>query len=49
MLVPPGPVVVFGASSFPFAYSTAGGDRVLSGLPGRFASRTGAMIYCRKN
>ena len=25
-LVPLGPVVVFGASNFPFAYSTAGGD-----------------------
>lgn len=26
MLVPVGPVVVFGASNFPFAFSTAGGD-----------------------
>lgn len=26
MLIPMGPVVVFGASNFPFAYSTAGGD-----------------------
>jgi len=26
MLVPLGPVAVFGASNFPFAYSTAGGD-----------------------
>lgn len=26
MMVPVGPVVVFGASNFPFAYSTAGGD-----------------------
>jgi 2,5-dioxopentanoate dehydrogenase len=26
MLVPLGPVVVFGSSNFPFAYSTAGGD-----------------------
>ena len=26
MLVPLGPMVVFGASNFPFAYSTAGGD-----------------------
>ncbi len=26
MLVPLGPVVIFGASNFPFAYSTAGGD-----------------------
>ena len=26
MLVPVGPVIVFGASNFPFAFSTAGGD-----------------------
>ena len=26
MMVPLGPVVVFGAANFPFAYSTAGGD-----------------------
>lgn len=26
MLIPLGPVVIFGASNFPFAYSTAGGD-----------------------
>ncbi len=26
MLIPMGPVVVFGASNFPYAYSTAGGD-----------------------
>src|SRR6185312_12756104 len=26
MLIPLGPVVVFGSSNFPFAYSTAGGD-----------------------
>src|ERR1043165_9701625 len=26
MLIPMGPVVVFGACNFPFAYSTAGGD-----------------------
>lgn len=26
MLIPVGPVVVFGASNFPYAYSTAGGD-----------------------
>ncbi len=26
MLVPSGPVIVFGASNFPFAFSTAGGD-----------------------
>ena len=26
MLIPMGPVIVFGASNFPFAYSTAGGD-----------------------
>src|ERR1044071_783382 len=25
-MIPLGPVVVFGASNFPFAYSTAGGD-----------------------
>ena len=30
MLVPLGPVVVFGASNFPFAYSTAGGDTACS-------------------
>ncbi|MBS1663434.1 MAG: aldehyde dehydrogenase (NADP(+)) [Bacteroidetes bacterium] len=28
MLMPVGPVVVFGASNFPFAFSTAGGDTV---------------------
>jgi len=28
MMVPVGPVVVFGASNFPFAFSTAGGDTV---------------------
>jgi NADP-dependent aldehyde dehydrogenase len=28
MLIPIGPVVVFGASNFPLAYSTAGGDTV---------------------
>src|SRR5687768_10432923 len=26
MLIPIGPIVVFGAANFPFAYSTAGGD-----------------------
>lgn len=26
MLIPIGPIIVFGASNFPFAYSTAGGD-----------------------
>src|ERR1043165_5586533 len=26
MLIPVGPVIVFGSSNFPFAYSTAGGD-----------------------
>ena len=26
MMIPLGPVVVFGASNFPLAYSTAGGD-----------------------
>jgi NADP-dependent aldehyde dehydrogenase len=30
MLVPLGPVVVFGASNFPFAYSTAGGDTAMA-------------------
>src|SRR5260221_13437628 len=44
MLVPLGPVVVFGSSNFPFAYSTAGGDtacalargcpRILNAPPG---------------
>ena len=36
MLIPLGPVVVFGASNFPLAYSTAGGDTVsalASGCP----------------
>ncbi|APD07718.1 aldehyde dehydrogenase (NADP(+)) [Flavobacteriaceae bacterium UJ101] len=36
MLVPIGPVVVFGASNFPFAFSTAGGDTasaLASGCP----------------
>lgn len=36
MLVPLGPVVVFGSSNFPFAFSTAGGDTVsalASGCP----------------
>ena len=36
MLVPIGPIVVFGASNFPFAYSTAGGDTasaLASGCP----------------
>jgi NADP-dependent aldehyde dehydrogenase len=36
MLIPLGPVVVFGASNFPFAYSTAGGDTaaaLASGCP----------------
>jgi 2,5-dioxopentanoate dehydrogenase len=36
MLVPVGPVVVFGASNFPFAFSTAGGDTasaLASGCP----------------
>ncbi len=30
MLVPLGPVVVFGAANFPFAYSTAGGDTAMA-------------------
>lgn len=36
MLIPTGPVVVFGASNFPFAFSTAGGDTgsaLASGCP----------------
>ena len=36
MLIPLGPIVVFGASNFPFAYSTAGGDTasaLASGCP----------------
>src|SRR6185312_12706522 len=36
MLLPVGPVVVFGASNFPFAFSTAGGDTasaLASGCP----------------
>jgi 2,5-dioxopentanoate dehydrogenase len=43
MLVPLGPVVVFGASNFPFAYSTAGGDGLcLCGrLPGNCKSTSG--------
>ncbi|WP_233515215.1 aldehyde dehydrogenase (NADP(+)) [Marinitenerispora sediminis] len=56
MLVPLGPVVVFGASNFPFAFSTAGGDTasalaagcpvVVKGHPGhpRLAERTGAVV-----
>jgi len=34
MLVPIGPVVVFGASNFPFAFSTAGGDSVAAWAAG---------------
>ncbi|MFC7326242.1 aldehyde dehydrogenase (NADP(+)) [Marinactinospora rubrisoli] len=56
MLVPLGPVVVFGASNFPFAFSTAGGDTasalaagcpvVVKAHPGhpRLAERTGAVL-----
>ena len=33
MLIPLGPVVVFGAANFPFAYSTAGGDTACALLP----------------
>jgi NADP-dependent aldehyde dehydrogenase len=52
MLVPLGPVVVFGASNFPFAYSTAGGDTacafaagcpvIVKGHPGH--ARTSEMV-----
>jgi len=34
MLVPIGPIVVFGASNFPFAFSTAGGDSVAAWAAG---------------
>ena len=56
MLVPLGPVVVFGASNFPFAFSTAGGDTasalaagcpvVVKAHPGhpRLARRTGEVV-----
>ncbi len=56
MLVPLGPVIVFGASNFPFAFSTAGGDTasalaagcpvVVKAHPGhpRLAWRTGAVV-----
>jgi 2,5-dioxopentanoate dehydrogenase len=53
MLVPLGPVVVFGASNFPFAFSTAGGDTasalaagcpvVIKGHPGH--PDTSAMVF----
>ncbi|HVZ97829.1 MAG TPA: aldehyde dehydrogenase (NADP(+)) [Chitinophagaceae bacterium] len=53
MLIPLGPVVVFGASNFPFAYSTAGGDTasalaagcsvVVKAHPAH--SKTSAMVY----
>ncbi|HLI00408.1 MAG TPA: aldehyde dehydrogenase (NADP(+)) [Acidimicrobiales bacterium] len=56
MLVPLGPVVVFGASNFPFAFSVAGGDTasalaagcpvIHKGHPGhpRLAERTAAVV-----
>jgi NADP-dependent aldehyde dehydrogenase len=56
MLVPLGPVVVFAASNFPFAFSVAGGDTaaalaagcpvVLKAHPGhpRLSDRTGAIV-----
>ncbi|MFC3998255.1 aldehyde dehydrogenase (NADP(+)) [Nocardiopsis sediminis] len=56
MLQPLGPVLVFGASNFPFAFSTAGGDTasalaagspvVVKAHPGhpRLAERTGAVV-----
>lgn len=52
MLIPIGPVVVFGASNFPFAFSTAGGDTasalasgcpvVVKGHPGH--AKTSSMV-----
>ncbi|WP_159945075.1 MULTISPECIES: aldehyde dehydrogenase (NADP(+)) [unclassified Nocardiopsis] len=56
LLVPLGPVVVFGASNFPFAFATAGGDTasalaagcpvVVKAHPGhlRLARRTGEVV-----
>ncbi|RTL58763.1 MAG: aldehyde dehydrogenase (NADP(+)) [Sphingobacteriales bacterium] len=41
MMVPLGPVVVFGASNFPFAYSTAGGDTACA-----FAAGCPVIIKC---
>lgn len=41
MLIPLGPVVVFGASNFPFAYSTAGGDTACG-----FAAGCPVIIKC---
>lgn len=41
MLVPLGPVVVFGASNFPFAYSTAGGDTACA-----FAAGCPVIVKC---
>ena len=54
MLVPLGPVVVFGASNFPFAYSTAGGDTASAFAAGcsvivraHFAhKKTSALMAC---
>jgi alpha-ketoglutaric semialdehyde dehydrogenase len=53
MLIPLGPVIVFGASNFPFAYSTAGGDTasalaagcsvVVKAHPAH--AKTSAMVY----
>jgi NADP-dependent aldehyde dehydrogenase len=40
-LIPLGPVVVFGASNFPFAYSTAGGDTACA-----FAAGCPVIIKC---
>ena len=45
MLIPIGPVIVFGASNFPFAYSTAGGDTasaLAAGCPGLGTARRAA-------
>lgn len=53
MLIPLGPIIVFGASNFPFAYSTAGGDTasalaagcsvVVKAHPAH--AKTSAMVY----
>ncbi|MDQ2864310.1 MAG: aldehyde dehydrogenase (NADP(+)), partial [Bacteroidota bacterium] len=53
LLIPLGPVIVFGASNFPFAYSTAGGDTasalaagcsvVVKAHPAH--AKTSAMVY----
>ena len=50
MLIPLGPVAVFGASNFPFAFSTAGGRHRLGarrGLPGRLQGAPRAPRHLR--